>query len=737
MKNKKLTKSESEKISRSFTLIFTRSSMYKANHPFILKAIDEAYMAVHDGLKRFSSIVVMFYRDRFFVEEDPFDGRLNTSRMADHFKKVGMQSISFEKGVTKVEIIEFAKIFADSKTYKTADSMKTALIKQGVSKVRINHVIYRKVTADDVIISKKKLKDLTANSQDGSSPPMLDDVVNKMTENIIAEEVQKSVSLEALLTDPAKLSKNLIDKDLALAKSDQTKTKNPGSHIAEQLNQFKGEVQKASQNADSKSLSKLADAVFDLKKQLGNNIASQKELGISYDNEAQILDEADALTDQVLVQLLRDEYKKGAVSIPRMAQIIHRLIPESNELRRLVPKLREALLTVGMPKDDFFKLLRQLEKELQTENMAGYLQKGAKNIGVTSEELIKEFKNNPDDAAELIYLASEIRKGAGDEKVLTELLVEYVERIGSQIALDDVNSNGRKGSDDLKKIIAEVKSQIVKKLGKKGMSPDVLKAVQQKLNQRMESSFKELMAGGKDSPEASSPAQKTGGNSILKMLEECVDEGDELYNIIKQVRSTSQERGIDENDFQQLHAEIQRFRQLEDVSEAISDNGADGPLPDGILSQDLIHLFIKNEIVRSRRYSTPFSLITLSVAKVIAKQPIPKGSINRHLVNKIIMTELNGMIREEELVSLLTEKIILIFLPMTNYTKAKLSMSRLQKSLQAKIFQINKYSLSVILAGVVTSFDVERDHDLNALFRNAENEHDDYSTRLKNIQDLM
>ena len=101
------------------------------------------------------------------------------------------------------------------------------------------------------------------------------------------------------------------------------------------------------------------------------------------------------------------------------------------------------------------------------------------------------------------------------------------------------------------------------------------------------------------------------------------------------------------------------------------------------------------------------------------------------------MTELNGMIREEELVSRLTEKIILIFLPMTNYTKAKLSMSRLQKSLQAKIFQINKYSLSVILAGVVTAFDVERDHDLNSLFRNAENEHDDYSTRLKNIQDLM
>ncbi len=170
MKNRKLSKSESEKISRTFTLIFTRSSMYKTNHPFILKSIDEAYTAVHSGLKKFSSIVVMFYRDRFFVEEEPFDGRLNTSRMADHFKKVGIQSISFEKGVAKVEIIEFAKIFAASKTYKTADSMKKALTQKGVSKVKINYVIYKKVTADDEIISKDKLKNLLRDSQDGSSP---------------------------------------------------------------------------------------------------------------------------------------------------------------------------------------------------------------------------------------------------------------------------------------------------------------------------------------------------------------------------------------------------------------------------------------------------------------------------------------------------------------------------------------------------------------------------------------
>ena len=737
MKDSKLSKSESEALCRTFYLMFTRTSMYKTNHPYVLKSIDEAYKAVKNGLTHFSPVVVTFYHEQFFIEEDPFDPRLNTSKMAAYFKKVGIQSVSFEKGVQKAEIAEFLKIFTDPNTYPTADSMQAALTKMMVSKVRINYVIYKKVTTDDVIISKDKFKELSADSQDSASCGTLNDVVNKMAENILAEEVTKSMSLEALLADPVKLSKDIIDQDLALAKNDQTQKSNPGAHIARQLNQFKDEVQSVTKNSKNLNLSSLADAVYDLKKQLTQKIESQKELGIYYENESQIFDEANALSDQVLVQLLRDEYKKGAVSFQRLAQIIHRLIPETKELKRIIPKLRKVLLAEGMSKGDFLKLLRQLEKELQTENLTSYLQKGAENIGITSEELITEFKNNPDDAAELIYLASEIRKGTGDEKVLTELLVEYVERIGSKIALEDAKSNEQNGSDDLKKIIAEVKSKIVNKLGKKGLSPEVLKAVQQKLSQRMESSFNVLMAGGKVSPQTSPSAGNAGGHSILKMLEECVDEGDELHKIFKQVRSSARERGIDENDFQQLHAEIQRFRQLQDVSESISDNGENGPLPDGVLSFDQIQLFIKKEIARSQRYFTPFSVITFSVAKVISKKPVPRGSINRHQVNKLIMKSLTNMAREEELVGLLTQKIMLIFLPMTGYKEATLALSRHLKKLQARIYKINDFSLSVIFAGVVTPFDVDLTPDLTSFIRIAKNDHNDYSIRLKNIQDLV
>ena len=710
--------------------------MYKMDHPFAIQSIDDTYKAIKDGLNEFSPVVLTFNRDQFFIEDELFDHRLNTARMAVHFKKVGIQSISFEDGVEKNEVIEFVKIFSDSKTYITAASMKNALTKKMVFNLKINHFIYKKVATDDEIISKEKLNEISENSQDGSSKKMLSEVVDMMAESILMEEVEKSISLEALLADPAKLSQDIIDKDLALSKKDQSEMDNLGSHIAQQLDQFKDELQKVTENSNNLSLSKLADAVFDLKKQLIKGIEAQKELGLNYENEEQIVDEANALTDHVLIQLIKDEYKKGEISIQRLAQIIRRLIPESKELRRLIPKLRDAMLEEGMPKSDFFRLLQDLEKELQTESLVDYLQKGSEDIGITSEELINEFKNDPSSAAELIYLASEIRKGTGDEDVLTDLLVEYVERIGSKIVLDDVNPDEQNGSDDLKNIISGVESEIVKKLGKKGIEPHVLKAVQQRLIERMESSFNELTLSKELRQEASSPPGEIEKHSIFNMLEESVDEGDELHKILKQARLSIRERSIDENNFQHLYCEIQRLMKLQKKSEAKLDYGEKKTLPNGILSYNQTQLFIEKEISRSLRYDTAFSVITFSVEKIVPKQPIPSGSINGHQINKLIMDELIRILRDADLVGILTKKMLVVLLPMTENRNAKIAMSRLLKGLQAKSFQINDFLFSVKFAGVVTSFDVDRTPDFTSFIRTAENEHDDFLIRLKNIQDL-
>ena len=94
-----------------------------------------------------------------------------------------------------------------------------------------------------------------------------------------------------------------------MAQSGQAESQPAGFHIADQLVLFKNEVQKAADNTDNLNLADLADAVFDLIQQLIDGIQSQKALGMHYENETQIIDEANALTDKVIIQLVRDEYK--------------------------------------------------------------------------------------------------------------------------------------------------------------------------------------------------------------------------------------------------------------------------------------------------------------------------------------------------------------------------------------------------------------------------------------------
>ncbi len=57
---------------------------------------------------------------------------------------------------------------------------------------------------------------------------------------------------------------------------------------------------------------------------------------IVYVDEEAIRKEADEITDKVLVKLITEEYNQGAVSVKRLAGIIIRLVPATDELRRIL-----------------------------------------------------------------------------------------------------------------------------------------------------------------------------------------------------------------------------------------------------------------------------------------------------------------------------------------------------------------------------------------------------------------
>ncbi|MHA2218002.1 MAG: hypothetical protein ACXACY_18865 [Candidatus Hodarchaeales archaeon] len=730
MKKSKPSGKISEKIARAFAIMFNRATMYKMGHPFTDQSIQEVYNTVTDGLEISSPVALILNREQFFVEEEPFDQRLNTSRMAAHFKKGGIQSVSFQKGMSEDELKNFVEIFVDPASYPKASLMKKALAGRMVANVKINHVFYKKMTADDEIVSKGRLKETSNDTQNNTSAQMYGEVLNMMAESVLREEIEKSFSLKNLLADPIKLSNDLIDKDLVEANGEHARSSNHGPFISGQLMRIRDEISKIKDGVDDINLSGLADAVYDMRDELLKGIKAQKALGVIYENEKQIIDEANALTDQILIQLVRKEYQEGKISTERLAQILRRMVPEPAELKRLLPKIKNALLEEGMSMTEFLELIDALGKELHNEELVEIFRKSAEEVGLASEDLIHEFKMDPSGAAELIYLASELRKGTGDEKILTELLVEYIERIGGKIVLDTTEQNDNAGGDHLKRVITEVETEIVSKLNNKGIDDDVLNTVQDKLMERMEMCFNKLKEEWQRRHEAASPTEEKGQTTIFQILEESVGEGDKLNEILKQVRTSINEGVVDENNFHQIYKEITQIKKKKQQGKEHK------KLPSGILTYKNTLMFIEKEISRSKRYETPFSVITFSIVKVEPKQPIPKGTIPGHGINKSIMCELVKISRDADLIGILTKKILIVLLPMTGKEKAKIAVKRILKSLHAEPISVRGMDLKVQLAGAVTSFDNNQSPDLESFLKIAENDHNEFLIRLRNIQDL-
>ncbi|UCH20336.1 MAG: hypothetical protein JSU83_17530, partial [Deltaproteobacteria bacterium] len=309
-----LSKQNAGKIGRSFAMLFNRAVMYDANHPFTKQSASDFHKAITQGLYELSPIVFIMAQEKFFVEEEPLDPRINTFRMLSHFKKGGIQSVSFEKGVQQDDLRTFSKIFFDSTRYADAEAMKSALAKEGVNKVRINHVIFKKVTADDEVVSRDKLKQDAAPAGKAPPPQATGKGLDVLAESVVMQELEKSLSLKNLLENPSDISKAMIDADREVSKSDPAKAGGPGRAINHQLRQIGTKVEEAAKSEETLNFEDLAAAVFDMKKELLKGIETQKAMGAVYQNEGMIQDETDEITDNVIIQLVRDEYKKGQIS---------------------------------------------------------------------------------------------------------------------------------------------------------------------------------------------------------------------------------------------------------------------------------------------------------------------------------------------------------------------------------------------------------------------------------------
>jgi GGDEF domain-containing protein len=898
------TKDKLARFGRTFALLLNRSLMYRKSHPMVKDAIEEVRKVAELLFQTLSPVVFILNRELFYVDEEQLDPRINIKRIAHVFKTHGIQSVSFEDGLTSSEIDIFIDIFSSMTSSTNAQTIKSNLIRRGAYNLKVNHVLYKKVTEDDQVVSREALKQVTPSMENDDSESRKK-FMDTLLETILTDEFANTLNIKSLLDNPGQVSKNMIEADLAsveksdgistgsglhgpgvgigtgeisggggtgsgsgtgagtgtgsgdgvgggigdrtgsgdtesgtsatagtgygesagdgtsggagsgggmaagigtdgefgdktggggagsdtgaatatgtghgigggtgtgtskalgtgtvveigegtgsggagavmddsdgsgpatgteTSSADTTMAANTGSHgrmLLHQLDLMQQEVQKHLDQGGDISLEALADAVFEMKKQLFEDIQTQKALGIAYANEDAIVDNINELTDNVILKLIEEEYNNGKITTKRFAQIILRLIPDAKELKRLLPGIKQLLFDCGMTPDGYLELVDELKSELQNEDLSRILEESSEAIGVDSDELIAELKSDPGQAAKLIYLASEIRKGGGDESALADILVDYVEQMTNEAAK---SADGDGGEEHLKKVISNVESTVLGQLAGMDVGDDVLQRMEERVNERMDTILDRMRVEWLQSQADTARREKIKPLTVLQTLEHNVGDDEELIDILKQVRAKVDDGKIEENNFSQIHSEINRRKsRLEEQTHAQD-------IPEGILSPKDLMFILEKEIARANRYSAPFSALAFSFVNAKPKMKALENLVSTDAIMAAVLDKLVNIIREVDYIGQIGKNKMVALLPMQPLAEAKLALTRVMNLLHSEMLLVNEVPIQLRVAGVVAEFDTEQTPDARIFAKKLSNQLMDMVSRVKNIRVLF
>ena len=722
-------KKGTHKAGKSFVLLFNRVSMYGPGHPFSAQAIEEFYQSILELLKTTSPVVLIYTRDQFFIEDDLVDRSLNYSKMGLHFKKAQVTSISIEKELEKREVEDFVKVFLDTRHYPSAEQMRSAAAALRVNHIKINHIFYQKVTEDDQIIAKSVAENSERLSGELDSARNYQEALGMIAGKLLMEELDQSISLKSLIADPVGFSHGMVSKGLSAAGAGQGAGDGPPGadySITGHLNALSSEVKKAISGGASVALSELAEALVKMKRELLSEIEAQKSLGVILDGTDVVREQAEDITDAVILELIRKEYDQGKTSVGRLAFVLERIVPLPEDLKRLLPKIKTCLLAEGMPLVDFSELIKQLGADRQNEALVQAIHQGAEDIGVEGSDLLDRLKSDPTGFARFFYLASEIEKQSGSSKPLCDLLVDHLEHLGPKLMSLGGGAGQAATDETLRNMVLRFNAMVVDGLRGGTVDARVAEEVEQRLKTRLDSSVQAIRA---ELVEYQSSLKAANQRTLLQNLEDGLTEEHELKRVLRQVRADFKEQGLDENDLPKI------FERIEAVKK--SNRAAEQKIDDLVFGQKHTRMMLENEIARAVRYGTDLCGIAFSLFTAPSAPSGDGADVSSVEVTIEILKKLREKLRTADWIGVLTNKLFMAVLPMTTAKEAHLALRRLLKLLNEDPVRISGRTAPVKVAGSVIHYDRKRMPDTDALIRYAQIEHVEMAHRLRNLQDFM
>lgn len=661
-----------EQLARLFNIVFNSALLYGGDHPTTRKNIDPFYDTLQKVLQTLQTVTVMVERGNLFFEDWCVDKIINPKRIIIQFEKLGIMSVTFNRAVRFDEAVLFFHYSSDKNPKRDAEGFEKKLRDAGCQNIRLNYVRLSRITDDQAVIGKDAAH---LSGESGSSSRAEELKTLESFTGTVLHELGNVLSLKKLLEQPSQVSEQFSRAALDPASAPEVQTL---------LKNLSTQVSSLPESPATGSLDNLLNAVYELKADLQDAIQVQKATGKFLENTSPVQIEMASLTCEVIVKLVKEEYHKGEISVKRLANIIRRMLPDIQELKHFLPRLKTMLLAEGMALGDYLALIRELNVELESDRLAQALQDASAQSGLTVEDIVAGMKADPGDAARLIVLASEIRQGAKqDETQLSTLLTDYVEKISSHLALNSHETSGEQGGKLLRNVVAKLENQLMERLKDFGLTDSLMQQVKGQLTERFGNTLDNVTA--KWMVNIVPTDRATPISDVAGVLEKLIDKESQLAGLRNPLTAALGERGYSPE-------QVESFFKI--MAARVSAGTLQSELPLGVLSSNNTLYFLNREIKQHQRYKSDFSVIALSILCV--KQFGAPHLLSQQSfwgIRPRLLTIIRTTLRDLDLVGSLgkvMENTTIVILPMTGEQGAKIVCKRLTEKISSIAFNFEE-----------------------------------------------
>lgn len=684
-------------IARAFNLAFNNAFMYGGSHQTTKDSAASFFSVLRPMLVIVNTITVSAEKDSIFFENHCVDKLVSVQRINNRFKKTGVQSVSFDRDASLESALALFYLMGSLSDFKSVETMQDYLRNERIPGVKINYVVYKKVTIDDAIVNKDVLADtqlLFGNQQaygTGTYVQADPGIILREFSNILSlrNSSHENGASGAVGADSPQLSQADYDKYITT----QLKALN---------NQFT--TSEISEDVTSLTPAEMLETIYKLKENVLENIRLQRETGKLVATDELAINEINQFSYQVIVRLIKEEYRGDRkISIKRLAQIIRRMLPDIKELKYLLPQLKDGLFAEGMSPSDYLSLVKELNKELDSDGLIQIMVEASDQIGLTLNELIEGIREAPEESAKLIVLAAEIKKGGvkTDDQQMSAVLSDYIEKVSRALVLQSPEAAAPGGGTMLKAAVKRIEREILDRLKSQNVGLNMVSVVAQKLANQFNDTVSTLK--GDWVKKSINGSKNLDEETVFSIIEQIAEQGQEGVGVAEEIRSILISNGFSAEKIDNMAKKVQ-LRAEAAVTHKIE-------IPEGTFNAATMAFFLNLEIKRNCRYNSPFSTILVSYEKIVDLRTYTffdlTPDINIQLTNQSLEI-LKHMKRDLDVLGIFTinnTSIPLMVLPMTDFTGALFVKKRIEKDFPCHEFLINGITVHVEPVVTASGFD--------------------------------